>query len=122
MFDLIVLGGGPGGYLAAERAAHAGLNTLLLEKRALGGVCLNEGCIPSKALLNSAVESISEAIRIARSARRTALQNVAFALGLKLIVMVLGLCGWANMWLAVFADTGVAMICVLNSIRGLYRK
>ncbi len=53
-YDVIVLGGGPGGYLAAERAAHAGLKTLLLEKRSLGGVCLNEGCIPSKALLNSA--------------------------------------------------------------------
>ena len=54
IYDLIVIGGGPGGYLAAERAAHAGLSTLLFEKRALGGVCLNEGCIPSKALLNSA--------------------------------------------------------------------
>ena len=54
IYDLIVIGGGPGGYLAAERAAHAGLKTLLFEKRALGGVCLNEGCIPSKALLNSA--------------------------------------------------------------------
>jgi len=54
IYDLIVLGGGPGGYLAAERAAAAGLKTLLFEKRALGGVCLNEGCIPSKALLNSA--------------------------------------------------------------------
>ncbi len=54
IFDLIVIGGGPGGYLAAERAAQAGLKTLLLEKRSLGGVCLNEGCIPSKALLNSA--------------------------------------------------------------------
>lgn len=54
LFDLIVIGGGPGGYLAAERAAHAGLKTLLFEKRSLGGVCLNEGCIPSKALLNSA--------------------------------------------------------------------
>ena len=54
MFDLIVIGGGPGGYLAAERAAQAGLKVLLFEKRALGGVCLNEGCIPSKALLNSA--------------------------------------------------------------------
>lgn len=53
-FDLIVIGGGPGGYLAAERAAHGGLKTLLFEKRSLGGVCLNEGCIPSKALLNSA--------------------------------------------------------------------
>ena len=54
VFDLIVIGGGPGGYLAAERAAHAGLKTLLFEKRSLGGVCLNEGCVPSKALLNSA--------------------------------------------------------------------
>ena len=54
VYDLIVIGGGPGGYLAAERAAHAGLKTLLFEKNALGGVCLNEGCIPSKALLNSA--------------------------------------------------------------------
>jgi dihydrolipoamide dehydrogenase len=53
-FDLIVIGGGPGGYLAAERAARAGLKTAVFEKRALGGVCLNEGCIPSKALLNSA--------------------------------------------------------------------
>ena len=54
IFDVIVIGGGPGGYLAAERAAQAGLKCLLFEKRSLGGVCLNEGCIPSKALLNSA--------------------------------------------------------------------
>ena len=54
VYDLIVIGGGPGGYLAAERAGHAGLKTLLFEKNSLGGVCLNEGCIPSKALLNSA--------------------------------------------------------------------
>jgi len=54
IYDLVVIGGGPGGYLAAERAAHAGLKTLLFEKKSLGGVCLNEGCIPSKALLNSA--------------------------------------------------------------------
>ena len=53
-YDLIIIGGGPGGYMAAERAGHAGLNVLLIEKRALGGVCLNEGCIPSKALLHSA--------------------------------------------------------------------
>ena len=52
--DLIILGGGPAGYTAAERAARGGLNTLLIEKRALGGVCLNEGCIPTKALLYSA--------------------------------------------------------------------
>lgn len=54
IYDLIVIGGGPAGYLASERAGHAGLNTLLIEKRFIGGVCLNEGCIPSKALLYSA--------------------------------------------------------------------
>jgi dihydrolipoamide dehydrogenase len=54
LFDVIVIGGGPGGYLAAERSAHGGLKTALFEKNALGGVCLNEGCIPSKALLHSA--------------------------------------------------------------------
>jgi dihydrolipoamide dehydrogenase len=52
--DIIVLGGGPGGYLAAERAAQGGQKVILFEERALGGTCLNEGCIPSKALLNSA--------------------------------------------------------------------
>ena len=54
MYDLIILGGGPAGYNAAERAAHAGLKTLVIEERALGGVCLNEGCIPTKTLLYSA--------------------------------------------------------------------
>jgi len=53
-YDLIVIGGGPAGYLAAERAGHEGLKTLLIEKIFIGGVCLNEGCIPSKALLYSA--------------------------------------------------------------------
>ena len=54
MYDLIVLGGGPAGYNAAEHAGKAGLKVCLFEKNSLGGVCLNEGCIPSKALLNSA--------------------------------------------------------------------
>lgn len=54
MFDLIILGGGPAGYNAAERAGAAGLKTLVIEERALGGVCLNEGCIPTKTLLYSA--------------------------------------------------------------------
>ncbi|MBO4412336.1 MAG: dihydrolipoyl dehydrogenase [Lachnospiraceae bacterium] len=54
MYDLLVIGGGPGGYNAAERAAAKGLKTCVVEKRALGGVCLNEGCIPTKTLLYSA--------------------------------------------------------------------
>jgi dihydrolipoamide dehydrogenase len=53
-YDLIILGGGPAGYLAAERAGHAGLSVALCEERSLGGVCLNEGCIPTKAMLYSA--------------------------------------------------------------------
>jgi len=54
MYDLIIIGGGPGGYMAAELAGRGGLSVLLAEKRTLGGVCLNEGCIPSKTLLHSA--------------------------------------------------------------------
>ena len=53
-FDVIVIGAGPGGYLAAERAGQAGLKTLLIEKQHIGGTCLNEGCIPTKTLLRSA--------------------------------------------------------------------
>ncbi len=53
-FDVIVLGGGPGGYIAAERLGHAKKNVLLIEADALGGTCLNVGCIPTKALLNAA--------------------------------------------------------------------
>jgi len=54
MIDLLIIGGGPAGYVAAERAGHTGLNVVLFEKKAMGGVCLNEGCIPTKTLLYSA--------------------------------------------------------------------
>ncbi|MDR1723678.1 MAG: dihydrolipoyl dehydrogenase [Tannerella sp.] len=54
MTDLAIIGGGPGGYVAAERAGAKGLSVVLFEKRELGGVCLNEGCIPTKTLLYSA--------------------------------------------------------------------
>ena len=54
IFDLAIIGGGPGGYVAAERAGAAGLSTVLFERKSLGGVCLNEGCIPTKTLLYSA--------------------------------------------------------------------
>ena len=53
-FDVIILGGGPGGYIAAERLGHAGSTVLLIEADALGGTCLNWGCIPTKTLLNAA--------------------------------------------------------------------
>ncbi len=54
MYDLAIIGGGPGGYVAAERAGAAGLKVVLFEKKGLGGVCLHEGCIPTKTLLYSA--------------------------------------------------------------------
>ena len=54
MYDIGIIGGGPAGYVAAERAGQKGLSTVLFEKKDLGGVCLNEGCIPTKTLLYSA--------------------------------------------------------------------
>ncbi|HEX3984574.1 MAG TPA: FAD-dependent oxidoreductase, partial [Acidisoma sp.] len=53
-FDVVVVGGGPGGYVAAIRAAQLGLKTAVVEREHLGGICLNWGCIPTKALLRSA--------------------------------------------------------------------
>ena len=72
--------------------------------------------------MTSDVEAVPQALNIAAETNRIAWQNVAFALAVKLVVMVLGLMGHASMWLAVFADSGVAMLCVLNSIRMLYKK
>ena len=54
-YQLIIIGGGPAGYTAAEAAGKAGLSVLLIEKNNLGGVCLNEGCIPTKTLLYSVI-------------------------------------------------------------------
>ncbi|MFV0528911.1 MAG: heavy metal translocating P-type ATPase [Lachnospiraceae bacterium] len=72
--------------------------------------------------MNSTLTSIVEAMSLSRITTRIAMQNVVFALLIKVIVMILGFMGYANMWMAIFADTGVAVICVLNSIRVLYRK
>lgn len=72
--------------------------------------------------MTSAVQAITDSVDIARTTGRIAMQNVVFALLIKALVMVLGFIGYANMWLAVFADTGVAMLCVMNSIRILWKK
>lgn len=72
--------------------------------------------------MRSAMQAIPTALKIAKATGKIATQNVAFALAIKALVMVLGLMGIASMWLAVFADTGVAMLCILNSIRLLYKK
>ncbi len=70
--------------------------------------------------MTSSVDAISESVKIARTTGRIAMQNVVFALAVKFLVMLLGFFGYANMWMAVFADTGVAMLCVLNAIRMLW--
>ena len=68
------------------------------------------------------LSAIPKAIALAKKTARIAKQNIVFALVIKIAVMLLGLLGIASMWLAVFADTGVAILCVLNSIRTLYSK
>ena len=72
--------------------------------------------------MTSSMAAVPQSLRIARMTGTIAKQNVVFALVIKALVMLLGLAGMANMWMAVFADTGVAMICILNSIRILYKK
>ena len=72
--------------------------------------------------MTSSMEAIPASIKIAKAACRIATQNVTFALVIKALFMILGLAGKASMWFAVFADTGVAMLCILNSIRILYQK
>ena len=77
-YDVAIIGGGPAGYTAAERAAKGGLSTILFEKNALGGVCLNEGCVPTKTLLYSAktYDNIRHAAKYAVKA-----ENPSFDLG-----------------------------------------
>ena len=71
----------------------------------------------------SNMDAIPQAIALANKTGAVAMQNVIFAIGIKVIVMILGLTGiYTNMWLAVFADTGVAFLCILNSIRILRQK
>lgn len=72
--------------------------------------------------MTSGMEAIPNAMKIAKVTGRISMENVVFALVIKAIVMILGLAGIASMWLAVFADSGVAMLCVINSIRILYKK
>lgn len=77
-YDVAIIGGGPAGYTAAERAAKGGLSTILFEKNVLGGVCLNEGCVPTKTLLYSAktYDNIRHASKYAVKA-----ENSSFDLG-----------------------------------------
>lgn len=70
-------------------------------------------------IMNDNLDKITEAILIARKTIKISWQNIVFALGVKGIILILGLFGFANMWLAVFADVGVAVLAILNSMRAL---
>ena len=70
-------------------------------------------------LMTDELSKIDEAIIISEKTMRIAKQNIVFAIGIKIIVMLLGTVGLANMWMAVFADVGVSLIAVLNSMRTL---
>ncbi len=70
--------------------------------------------------MTSSLDAVPQSLKIAKTTRNIAKQNVIFALTIKVLVMLLGLFHMANMWMAVFADTGVAMICIMNSVRILY--
>lgn len=75
IYDIAVIGGGPAGYTAAEKAGKAGLKVIIFEKEALGGVCLNEGCMPTKTLLHSAklYDHLVEASRYGVTVENTAI-------------------------------------------------
>ena len=70
-------------------------------------------------IMSDSLDKLPEAIAIARKTINISWQNIIFALGVKGLILLLGLCGFANMWLAVFADVGVAVLAILNSMRAL---
>lgn len=76
-YDLIVIGSGPGGYVAAIRGAQLGMNVAVIEKAEIGGICLNWGCIPSKSLLKSAQ------VLVMPSCRRLRRENRKYATGFR---------------------------------------
>jgi Cd2+/Zn2+-exporting ATPase len=73
-------------------------------------------------IMNDEPSKIPLIMEISRKTMRIVRQNIIFALGIKLLVMILGIFGYASMWAAVFADSGVAMLCVLYAILPLYSK
>lgn len=73
-------------------------------------------------LMDDDPKKISKAIRISRKCLRIVYENIWFAIGIKLICLVLGALGIANMWMAIFADVGVMVLAVLNAIRVLFVK
>ena len=109
----------PDGFIRAARTLDRAADTLGINFIGGFGALVQKGMTRGAANL---IEAIPEALSIAKKTWAIAWQNVIFALTVKFAVMLLGLVGIASMWLAVFADSGVAMLCVLNSVRLLYKK
>jgi len=86
-YDIIVIGSGPGGYVTAIRASQLGFKTAIIEKENLGGICLNWGCIPTKALLKSAQvfeylkHAESKVVRIQQSTAMVIVMNIKVVVG-----------------------------------------
>ena len=87
-FDVVVIGAGPGGYVAAIRAAQYGLRTAIVERGELGGVCLNWGCIPTKALLHGADTAHAIADGVLATYERAVQQGGAQALVPELVSLL----------------------------------
>src|SRR5512137_485540 len=107
-FDIIVIGGGPGGYVAAIRAAQLGLKTAVVEREHLGGICLNWGCIPTKALLRSA-----EVYRLAKAGARYGVTGEAPGFDPARIVA-------RSREVAVRLNAGVGFLLKKNKIDGIW--
>ena len=98
-----------------------GVNDAAALARADVGIAINAQDVAASAadvvIINSDIRALSKAFGIAKRSRDIAWENITFALGSKIVIMVLGVLGLAGIWAAVFADVGVSLLCVLNAIR-----
>ena len=107
---------------AIENLKRQGIETVMLAMSdvgiAMGGLGSDMAVETADVVIQTDQPSrVADAVALGRRTRRIVTQNIAFAIGVKVLVMILGVLGIANLWEAVFADVGVALLCVLNSLR-----